>query len=215
MSFQLVRQVLSGARLTEAQALLERGRWHDGRDTAGTDAARVKQNLQLAPGSAEHVALSELVKQTLGHSSTFKQLALPRRVSTPLFSRYDAGMEYGFHTDDAYQAREGVRTDLAVTLFLSDPASYDGGALQVGDVEIKAAAGDLVLYPATSIHRVARVTRGQRLAAVFWIQSLVRDERQRDVLSSLREALALCQSPAQALLMARVQQNLLRLWLEP
>jgi PKHD-type hydroxylase len=214
MTFQIVRQVMAGARLAEAQALLERGRWQDGRDTAGVDAARVKHNLQLAPGSAEHAALSELVKQALGHSSAFKQLALPRRVSTPLFSRYEAGMEYGWHTDDAYQAREGVRTDLAVTLFLSDPASYDGGELQVGDRELKPAAGDLVLYPATSIHRVARVTRGQRLAAVLWIQSLIRDERQRDVLSSLREALALSENPAQALLLARAQQNLLRLWLE-
>jgi PKHD-type hydroxylase len=215
MSFQLVRQVLAGAHLAEAQALLERSNWHDGRETAGADAARVKHNLQLAAGSSEHAALSEQVKLALGRSTAFKQLALPRRVSSPLFSRYDAGMGYGWHTDDAYQAREGVRTDLAVTLFLSDPGSYDGGVLQVGDVELKLPAGDLVLYPATRIHRVAPVTRGRRLAAVLWVQSLIRDERARDVLSSLREALALSENPAQTLLLARTQQNLLRLWLEP
>ncbi|HVY29252.1 MAG TPA: Fe2+-dependent dioxygenase [Polyangiaceae bacterium] len=215
MTFQLLRQVLVGTELAEAQSLLERGNWRNGRETAGADAARVKHNLQLTPGTSEHAALTELVKQALGRSSLFKQLALPRRVSSPLFSRYDAGMEYGWHTDDAYQAREGVRTDLAVTLFLSDPADYDGGALQVGNVEHRPPAGDLVLYPATSIHRVTRVTRGQRQAAVLWIQSLIRDERQRDVLASLREALALAEGQAQALLLARIQQNLLRLWLEP
>jgi hypothetical protein len=98
-------------------------------------------------------------------SDAFKQLTLPRRLSSPLFSRYEEGMEYGPHTDDAYHAQERLRTDIALTMFLSDPDSYEGGALVVGDSALKPAAGDVAVYPATSIHRVAQVSRGTRLAA--------------------------------------------------
>lgn len=215
MNLQIVHRLLSAEQLSSVRATLERGSWVDGRQTAGAEAARSKHNLQLERGSPAHVQLCELIKQCVLGSDTFKQLALPRRMSQPLFSRYDQGMEYGPHTDDAYRAHEMLRTDLAVTLFLSDPESYEGGALVVGDTGVRPAAGDAVVYPATSIHRVAPVSRGTRLACVFWVQSLVRDEAQRDILVTLQGISArLGNQPALSLALARVQQNLLRMWLD-
>jgi PKHD-type hydroxylase len=187
----------------------------DGRATAGAEAARAKRNLQLAVGSPAHAQLSEVVQKAISASEPFKQLTLPRRLSVILFSRYDVGMEYGPHTDDAFRPLERVRTDLAVTLFLSEPESYEGGALCVGDRALRAAAGDAVVYPASTIHRVSEVTRGVRLAAVFWVQSLVRDERQRAVLSALQNASGHLADPSAALALSRAQQELLRMWIEP
>ena len=187
----------------------------DGRTTAGAEAARTKRNLQLTLGSPAHAELSELVKTAISASEAFKQLTLPRRLSVILFSRYDLGMEYGPHTDDAFRALELVRTDIAVTLFLSEPESYEGGALCVGDRALRPAAGDAVIYPASSIHRVSEVTRGTRLAAVFWVQSLVRDERQRDVLLTLHDAIGRSGDASSSLALSRAQQELLRMWIEP
>jgi len=215
MSLNVLHGLLTRPQLDQVRALLEQGPWLDGRQTAGAEAARIKRNLQLDRASSTQAELAELIKRALHESEPFKQLALPRRISTPLFSRYDEGMEYGLHTDDAYRAQEMLRTDLAVTLFLSEPESYDGGALVLGDSAVKAAAGDAVVYPATSIHRVARVERGSRLACVFWVQSLVRDEAQRDILVALQGISArLSGQHAVSLALSRVQQNLLRMWLD-
>jgi PKHD-type hydroxylase len=215
MNLHLVHQLLAPEQVASLRGRLEQGPWSDGRRTAGVQAARYKHNLQLEPGCALHVESAELVKHALLANDTFKQLTLPRRMSTLIFSRYDEGMEYGPHTDDAYRANELLRTDLAVTLFLSDPHSYDGGELTVGNSAVKPAAGDAVVYPASTIHRVAKVTRGTRLAAVFWVQSLVRDQGQRDILFTLQDLVTRLGNPALALTLARVQQNLLRMWLEP
>jgi len=187
----------------------------DGRATAGLEAARIKRNLQVEPGSAAHTELSELVKKALNANEAFKQLSLPRRVSSFLFSRYDTGMEYGPHTDDAYRSHELLRTDVAVTLFLSDPASYEGGALVVGNEALRPPAGDAVVYAASTIHRVSEVTRGSRLAVVFWVQSLVRDEGQRDILFTLQNVINRVNNPVLSLTLARVHQNLQRMWIEP
>ncbi len=215
MNLSLVHGLLTPAQVAQAREKLAQGDWVDGRETAGAEAARIKRNLQLKRGCPQHMELCELIKLSLNASEAFKGLALPRRMSVPLFSRYDAGMEYGPHTDDAYRSQEQVRTDLAVTVFLSEPDSYDGGALVVGDTAVRPAAGDAVVYPATTIHRVARVTRGTRLACVFWVQSLVRDEAKREVLSALQQiGSRLGEQPALGLALARVQQNLLRMWLE-
>jgi PKHD-type hydroxylase len=215
MNLQIVHQLLSAEQRTWLLGRLEQSPWSDGRKTAGAAAARLKHNLQVEQGSAAHAELSDSVKRAILANEAFKQLTLPRRVSTLLFSRYDEGMEYGPHTDDAYRSGELLRTDLAVTLFLSPPEGYDGGELVIGDNAFKPAAGDAVVYPASSIHRVGKVTRGTRLAVVFWVQSLVRDEGRRDILQSLDDITARLESPALSLALSRVRQNLLRLWLEP
>ena len=215
MKLTIIRKLLSPELLSQLQARLGSAEWVDGLRTAGPAAARVKRNLQLEVGSAEAVELGELVKKALLANDRFPPLALPRRLTAPLFSRYEVGMGYGDHTDDALRSREVLRTDLAGTLFLSPPDSYDGGELVVNGHSVKPAAGDLVLYPATSVHRVETVTRGTRLAAIFWVQSLVRSEEQRELLLSLHVAIARLGDHPVTVSVEAVQQNLLRMWAEP
>lgn len=215
MNVHGIAGLLTPEQVSGIRARLEPGPWVDGRVTAGAEAARSKRNLQLALGSPAHAQVSEVLKEALSASEAFKQLTLPLRLSVMLLSRYDAGMQYGPHTDDAFRPLERVRTDIAVTIFLSDPTSYEGGALIVGDSALRPGAGDAVVYPASTIHRVSPVTRGTRLAAVFWVQSLVRDERRREVLLTLQSAIGQVGAPALALELARVKQDLLRMWLEP
>lgn len=215
MNFNIVKQLLAAEQVALLRSRLEGGPWVDGRATAGAEASRVKNNLQIEIGSAAHKELSDMVKGALHASDAFKSLTLTRRISTILFSRYETGMEYGAHTDDAYRALEGVRSDIAVTIFLSDPESYEGGALVVDDAAIRLAAGDAVIYPASSIHRVSTVTRGARLAAVFWVQSLVRDEGKREILFTLQGVLARLGNNSLSLPLSRVLQNLQRMWFEP
>ena len=215
MNLTIIHKLLSAELLLQINARLAAARWVDGLQTAGAAAARVKRNLQLELGSTEATELGELVKKTVLANEKFPPLALPRRMTAPVFSRYENGMEYGPHTDDAVRARDGLRTDLAATLFLSDPSSYEGGELIVNNNAVKPAAGDLVLYPATTVHRVAPVTRGARLAAIFWVQSLIRSPEQREVLLALHSALAQLGDHPGALSVSAVQQNLLRMWAEP
>ena len=215
VNLTIIRKLLPPEVLTQITTRLATAPWVDGLQTAGPVAARVKRNLQVELTSPVAIELGELVKKTVLANDKFPQLALPRRMTAPVFSRYENGMEYGAHTDDAVRARDGLRTDLAATLFLSEPDTYDGGELIVNKSSIKPAAGDLILYPATSIHRVAPVTRGVRLAAIFWVQSLVRSPEQRELLSALHEALMQLGEHPSALSIAAVQQNLLRMWAEP
>jgi len=214
VNLNVIRSLLPPEPLEAVRTRLARASWVDGRATAGPEAARIKKNLQLELGSALHAELSELVRSALNASETFKQLTLPRRVSQLLFSRYEVGMEYGPHTDDALRSQELLRTDIAVTIFLSDPASYEGGALVVGNDALRLDAGDAVVYPASSIHRVSEVTRGARLAVVFWVQSLVRDDDKREILFTLHNVVSRLSSPALSLPLSRVHQNLQRMWLE-
>ena len=215
MNLTIIRKLLPPEVLTQITTRLAGAPWVDGLQTAGPIAARVKRNLQVEITSPEAVELAELVKKTVMANDKFPYLALPRRITAPVFSRYENGMEYGAHTDDAVRARDGLRTDLAATLFLSDPATYEGGELIVNNNAIKPAAGDLILYPATSVHRVAPTTRGTRLAAIFWVQSLVRSPEQRELLNTLHSALVQMGDHPVALSVAAVQQNLLRMWAEP
>lgn len=214
VNLTIIRKLLGPELLAQINARLANGKWVDGLATAGPAAARVKRNLQLEPGT-DAQELGELVKKTLLENDKFPPLALPRRLTPILFSRYENGMEYGAHTDDAVRSRDGIRTDLAATLFLSEPESYDGGELIVNNNAIKPPAGDLVLYPATTVHRVAPVTRGVRLAAVFWIQSLVRNQEQRELLLALHSAIARLGDHPVTVSVEAVQQNLLRMWAEP
>lgn len=215
MNLSIIRSLLSTEQLAQLHTRLSGAKWVDGLQTAGPTAARVKRNLQLEIGGIDATELGELVKKAVLTNDKFPPLALPRRMTAPLFSRYENGMEYGAHTDDAIRSRDGLRTDLAATLFLSDPASYEGGELVVSGSAVKGNAGDLVLYPATTVHRVAPVTRGVRLAAVFWVQSLVRSAEQREVLLALHNVIGrLGENPISVSVQA-VEQNLLRMWGEP
>lgn len=214
VNLTIIRKLLSPELLAQLNARLAHAKWVDGLATAGQAAARVKRNLQLESGP-EAQELAELVKKALLANDKFPPLALPRRLTPPMFSRYEVGMEYGAHTDDAVRSRDGIRTDLAGTLFLSEPESYDGGELVVNSSAVKPGAGDLVLYPATTVHRVAPVTRGVRLAAVFWVQSLVRSHEQRELLLALHGAIARLGDHPVTVSVEAVQQNLLRMWAEP
>ena len=152
------------------------GEFTDGRQTAGSRAKRVKRNLQLRKNPAQAAELNELVIGALERNQQFRMIAIPKRVHRPLFSRYQEGMHYGRHVDDALMDKPNtLRTDIAVTVFLNDPEQYDGGELLIetslGEQMIKLPRGDAIIYPASTLHSVAPVTRGERLAAVTWVQS--------------------------------------------
>jgi PKHD-type hydroxylase len=220
-----IPDVLDASQLAQARTLLARAQWVDGRVTAGHQSARVKDNLQIPEGSAEHRALGDLVLAALERNALFISAVLPQRVFPPLFNRYDPGMTFGAHVDNAIRTITGtphrIRTDVSCTLFLSDPADYDGGELTVedtyGEHRVKLPAGHAVVYPATSLHRVEPVTRGARLASFFWIQSMVRDDGQRALLFDLDMAINRLRedvppdhpSPVQ---LTAVYHNLLRRW---
>jgi PKHD-type hydroxylase len=222
-----IPNVLDGATLTRFREKLWEARWCDGRATAGHQSARAKQNQQLAEDDKLAQALGEELAQALGRMPLFVSAGLPQRIFPPLFSRYRAGSgdHFGEHVDNAirYGARGTIRTDLSATLFLSDPDSYEGGALVIEDVfgarEVRLAAGSMVLYPSSSLHRVTPVTQGERLAAVFWMQSLIRDEGQRRLLFDLDrtiQALAAdLDDDPRVLSLTNVYHNLVRRWAEP
>jgi PKHD-type hydroxylase len=220
-----IPQILDTAGVARARQLLAAAPWADGRTTAGRQAAQVKNNEQLQPGSEPHRELQALVLQALEKHPQFFSATLPKRVLPPLFNRYaGAANAYGSHVDQAVRYLPGgvqrVRTDISCTLFLSDPASYDGGELVIehsfGDQRVKLAAGDLVVYPGTSVHRVEPVTRGERLASFFWIESMVRADEQRRLLYEMDMGLMklrgeLGETP-ELVQLTGTYHNLLRMW---
>ncbi len=221
----ILNDILTKAQLAEMAAALAGGGWADGRESAGAQSARVKSNQQLPPADPVARHWAGKVTEALGRHSGFMAAALPRRITPLTFSRYQLGESYGLHIDNAIRnaGAERLRADLAATLFLSDPADYDGGELIVetsfGAPSIKLPAGQLVLYPANTRHRVAPVTRGERLAVVFWVQSMVRDESRRLMLIELDravQALAASVGPEnpQILVLTGLYHNLLRQWAE-
>jgi PKHD-type hydroxylase len=186
-----IPSLLDAAQLTRLRSVIEAGEWRDGRATAGVQSALATHNLQLANDGEAARAAGEIVLRALGASALFQSAALPRRIVPPLFNRYDAsdGHRFGEHVDNALRPIAGggrIRTDVSATLFLSDPADYDGGELVIEDSygahSVKLSAGDMILYPSTSLHRVEPVTRGSRLASFFWIESMVREDSQRTLL---------------------------------
>lgn len=205
------------------QRLLEQD-WLDGRVTAGVQSAKVKANRQLSEDCPVGRELGAAIVQRLSDNALFMSAALPKRIYPPLFNRYGQGESFGFHVDNAVRGikgvRERVRTDLSATLFLADPKTYDGGELLIkdtyGDQRVKLPAGHMVLYPGTSLHRVEPVTRGERLASFFWIESLVREDSQRSLLLSMDIAIQRLTSEGageQSLLeLTGVYHNLLRRW---
>jgi PKHD-type hydroxylase len=194
-----VPAVLSSDQLGEVRRLVEAGDWQDGGATGGKQSTLAKRNLQLPASDANAQAAGEIVLAALANNGLFMSAALPHRVFPPLFNRYDAKSGHGFdsHVDNAIRYlpnRSGrIRTDLSATLFLSDPDDYDGGELIVedtyGEHSVKLPAGDMVLYPSTSLHRVQPVTRGSRVASFFWVQSMVRDDGQRTLLLEMDGAI--------------------------
>lgn len=222
-----VEAVLSKEEVAHCRAVLEGTPWVDGKITAGAQSAIAKHNLQVPEEAPQARALGEIVLRALARSNGFNSAAVPFRVFPPLFNRYDVGMKFGAHVDNAIRFISGpnirVRTDLSATLFLSDPSDYDGGELVIEDTygtqSVKFAAGDMVLYPASSLHRVEEITRGSRWASFFWIQSMVKDDGARTLLYQLDQSIIktraeLGDSHDAVLGLTAVYHNLLRKWAE-
>jgi PKHD-type hydroxylase len=219
--------LLSPEEVAHCRTVLTQTLWVDGRVTAGVQSAAAKNNLQVPEDAPQAQALGDIILRALGGNDVFNAAALPLRVFPPLFNRYDKGMGFAAHVDNAIRyiasARQRVRTDLSSTLFLSDPADYDGGELVIedsyGEQRVKCEAGDLVLYPADSLHRVEPVTRGSRWAAFFWTQSMVRDDSGRELLYRFDRSITLTRAelgdshPA-VLGLTATYHNLLRKWAE-
>jgi PKHD-type hydroxylase len=222
-----IPHVLTAEQVAHCREVFARADWEDGRSTAGHQSAQVKKNLQLPESSPAARALGELVLGALERSALFISAVLPQRVFPPLFNRYEPGMTFGSHVDNAIRSITGtplrLRTDVSATLFLSDPESYDGGELVVEDTygshSVKLPAGDLIIYPASSLHHVTPITRGVRLASFFWVQSMIRDVSKRALLFDLDTAIMqlnqeVPKSPSLVMLTG-VYHNLLRQWAEP
>ncbi len=221
-----VPQVLGAQQVAAMRAELEAADWADGRETVGPQGAQVKRNRQLPDDSPLRRKLGDVVLAALASNSLYHAAALPQRTLPPRFNRYEGGGQYGFHIDGSVMALPDqvtqLRSDIACTLFINDPASYDGGELITSDTygehEVKLPAGDLIVYPASSLHRVAPVTRGVRLAAFFWVQSLIRDDARRRMLfeldASIRTLTNEGANRAAVLQLTGTYHNLLRMWAE-
>jgi len=214
--------VLDRSELDVVQRMLTGAPFVDGKLSAGLAAKRVKHNQEVDRSARELEQLNNLVMGKLVQHPVYRSGALPLRVAAPYYARYTPGMQYGDHVDDPVMGADGTlyRSDISITVFLGDPAGYDGGELAIntpfGEQQVKLPAGDAVMYPSSSLHRVAEVTRGERLAAVTWLQSLVRDPARRELLhelNSVRERL-LANTPQteDAKLINKTYVNLVRMW---
>ncbi len=223
-----VPDVLTADELASCRRLLSEAAWEDGRATAGAQSALTKRNDQLPPDSPQAREAGETILRALGQNETFISAALPKIILPPLFNRHGPGQAFGIHIDNAIRAIPGtgqrIRTDLSITLFLSEPDEYDGGELVVesahGAQEVRLPAGHMVVYPATSPHQVLPVTRGARLASFFWLQSMIRDEAARTLLFDLDQTIQSLSSsidlddPA-LIRLTGIYHNFIRLWAEP
>jgi PKHD-type hydroxylase len=225
-----VPNVLDGAQVREMRARLDAAgdAWVDGRATAGHQGAQVKRNRQIAEGTPIARALGDRIVGALECNPLFLSAALPARIYPPMFNRYEDAQTFGAHVDGGVRLLPGtglqIRTDLAATLVLAEPDAYDGGELVVqeafGAQRVKLPAGDMVLYPATSVHDVTPVTRGARVASFFWVQSLVRDDAQRALLFDLDMAIVRLTRDvpgdhASLVALTGTYHNLLRMWATP
>lgn len=224
----VIENVLDEAEVRTFRERLATASWVDGAATAGSRSIAVKQNLQLAAGDALAVELGNVVLRKLGHNPLFVSAALAEKIWPPVFNCYQDGGHYGTHSDAALmrlpEANLTIRSDLSATVFLSDPEEYDGGELvieeQFGGQAVKLAAGDMVLYPSSSLHQVTPVTRGQRICAIMWMQSAVADTAARSMLFDLDQSIqALSVGRAKddedVDRLIRVYHNLLRRWANP
>ena len=220
-----IPDVLDADRLARLRALIDGAEWIDGNATSGHQSALAKRNMQLPEESPAAREAGRMVLEALGQSPLFIAAALPLKIFPPLFNRYEGGQAFGTHIDNAIRIHRSsefrVRSDLSATLFLSDPDSYDGGELTVEDHlgvhSTKLAAGHMLLYPASSLHRVEPVTRGARVASFFWIQSMVREDAERTILLDLDRAIQTIaadrgQGDPAIIQLTGVYHNLLRRW---
>lgn len=217
--------VLNADEVAQFRTQLDQAPWVDGRATVGNQGAQVKNNQQVDTQSELYMTLQAAVLQAVNQHSMFFAAALPRQISSPLFNRYQQQETYGFHVDGAVRSHQQtgwMRTDLSATLFLSAPDSYDGGELVVNDTfgqhSVKLPAGDLVLYPSSSLHCVTPVTRGVRVASFMWIQSMIRDDKKRNMLFDLDRNIQTLRGrhgeSEEVLSLLNLYHNLLREWSE-
>ncbi len=220
-----VPDVLDPGEVTRVRALIDAAEWIDGNATSGPQSALAKRNEQLPEDSAAAREAGGIILDALGRSALFVAAALPLKVFPPLFNRYAGGQDFGLHVDNAIRIKRGsdfrIRSDMSATLFLADPETYDGGELviedQFGQQSVKLPTGHMVVYPASSLHRVAPVTRGVRVASFFWLQSMVRDDGARRILFDLDQgvqavAAAQGQGDPATVRLTGVYHNLLRRW---
>ena len=222
-----IPNVLSKEQVAEFRTLMLSANWVNGKVTAGTLSASVKNNQQLSEQDPLTHELSELVMKAIWNHPMFQAAALPHQMIPPLFNRYDVQESFGFHVDNSIRLIRGtqqqMRTDLSCTLFLSEPDEYDGGELVIEDTygyhEVKLPAGDVVLYPATSLHEVSSITGGTRFASFFWVQSLIRDDSKRHLLFNLDESVRSLRMQhgddyAEVVKLTNIYHNLIRMWSE-
>ncbi|QLG87344.1 Fe2+-dependent dioxygenase [Chitinibacter bivalviorum] len=219
-----IPQVLDQQTVAACRARLDRTEWLDGRITAGSQSAKVKNNEQLPNDDREAIAVRKVILAALEKNELFFSAALPKRIFPPLFNRYSEGMTFGNHVDNAVrritETGEWVRSDLSATLFFSAPEEYDGGELIIEDTfglhEVKLAAGDMILYPSSSLHRVEPITRGTRVASFMWMQSMIKDVGERGLLfdldTSIRQIRGELGDTPTAVQLTGVYHNLLRKW---
>jgi PKHD-type hydroxylase len=220
-----IPDLLSAAEVARIRTIVDGGEWMDGNVTSGPQAALAKNNMQLAEESEAAHEAGRIVLDALGRAPLFIAAALPLRIFPPLFNRYSGGQAFGTHVDNAVRIQRGsefrIRSDLSATIFLEDPDAYEGGELLVEDVlgaqKVKLPAGHMLLYPASSLHRVEPVTKGARVASFFWIQSMVRDDGARSLLFDLDSAIQAIaadrgQDDPAIIRLTGVYHNLLRRW---
>ncbi|MBD8898109.1 Fe2+-dependent dioxygenase [Rhodanobacter sp. DHG33] len=220
-----IPDILDREQIRQLRSALDAADWTDGRETVGAQGAQVKRNVQLPDASPLRKQLGETVLAALAKNPLYHAATLPLRTLPPRFNRYEGGGEYGMHVDGSVMAMpngEQLRSDISCTLFLSEPDDYDGGELIVSDTygehEVKLPAGDAIIYPSSSLHRVQPVTRGARMAAFFWVQSLVRDDGRRRLLyeldASIQRLVATGADRDAVLQLTGTYHNLLRQWAE-
>ena len=221
-----IPEVLTPEQVARCNDVMMKADWVDGNVTAGHQSRKVKFNLQLPEESETAHELGDMVRKALYRSPLFMSAVLPQQVFPPLFNRYDAGMVFGSHVDNAIRTHPQqpvrIRTDVSATLFISAPEDYGGGELTVEDTygshSVKLPAGDLIIYPATSLHNVTPITRGSRIASFFWTQSLIRDDTRRGMLfdldMSIRQLSADHPQHPSVVSLTSLYHNLLRQWAE-
>ena len=219
-----VPNVLNAEELDQLRKLMAQADWTDGKVTAGTQSAQVKRNIQLPETTADAEAARLIVLKALNRNALFFSAALPKKIYPPLFNQYRDGMDFGAHIDNAVRTHAvsgvHVRTDISCTLFIADPDSYEGGELVVEDTYghqmVKLPAGDMVLYPGTSLHHVRPVTKGARLASFFWVQSMIREDAQRTLLFDMDAAIVTLRQQvgdnAAVIRLTGNYHNLIRMW---
>lgn len=222
-----IPQVLTKEEVAHCRGLLDAADWQDGKSTAGAQSAEVKKNQQLDPTSEVAQKVGQFILQKLAQNPTFVSAALPNKILPPMFNRYASGETFGLHVDNAIRVnpltQERLRTDLSMTLFFAEPDEYDGGELYIEDYygtkEVKLPAGDMVLYPSTSLHEVRPVTRGARVSSFFWLQSMVRSDEHRRVLFDLDQtiqtlAMRSGTDDPEVVKLTGIYHNMIRIWVD-